>query len=133
MEKKRSKGVTIIASLYLMQAALTIFLDTRAGVNPWQSHIDLYFVIVFAFGLLFLKEWSRKGLILFAIYDISIALIRSFIKIKNFSDTGYDLISVIIGVTIIAFIFISFSGIVIYFLTRPEVKEQFSALSEKKE
>ncbi|MGD9015061.1 MAG: hypothetical protein PVI33_03450 [Candidatus Omnitrophota bacterium] len=143
LKKKRSKGVAIFAWLHrilgilgliLIAATIRMLLSPNTlrviryrfenrfyplSFSPWFfvliAVIGVFSVLylMIGSGLLKLKEWSRKWAIYLSVFGIFFNLIYS---VKCFSrdlrPTGW------IGNFILAFI-------IIYFFTRPKVKEQF--------
>ena len=116
----RPIGVTILVVLqFLAIGILTILLlavwadpEVRQAVPVWEQ---LFFVgtillaVVMAVGLWYLREWSR----LLTVFLFGLALCIDIISIFATTLTGSDLISLAI------------QGAIIFYLTRPNVRECF--------
>ena len=142
MEKKRSKGVIILGIyLFVLASAWLLGLQRqREWVSGWVKWEIIISTSLFGFLFLFLginilrlKKWARKFVIwLFLIlmirsifigplyiekrysYDASKGLIEEPYKVRARSVALYYIFRIIVN-----------GGIIIFFLTRPKVKEQF--------
>ncbi len=126
MEKKRSVGVTVVGVLFIIFPVSNIFLAGILGYyyTPLQYLFRGFFVlypVITGIGILLLKEWARKLAIIFAILTtilaIFVCLAKSFINPEIFFKNVYDLIANISMIII--------GSLLLYFFTRPKVKEQF--------
>ena len=136
MEKKRSVGVTLFGNLYIISGIIVLILSvinisllfspdklevmksqfeakfSPLSFNPWFFVVSIIMVAVSIFclaignGLLKLKETARKWVIYLSTFGIIYGLIECFIK-------GFRAWNFIIP------------AIIIYFFTRPKVREQF--------
>ena len=70
MEKKRSRGIAILASWMLLSGAYPLFrffVNNNVAVNDLKvtlSFVSCVFTIILAFGLLSFKSWAIIGTIL---------------------------------------------------------------------
>ena len=135
MEKKRSTGVILFATLFLIGAASNIIFPLYK--THWIVYPKMFVVLIFpsvmlliSIGLFMLKRWGRVLAILFSLSKIVEHMwnIGVFIywlisgKVQMPSQTfDYYLPRVIAGVAVIILWLIP-----IYFLTRPNVREQFT-------
>ena len=127
MEKKRSKGITIIASIY---RALSIFITLiiigflflyKIPSDPFkQTSLVFGFIMLITFyavgtGLLKLEKWA-----------LNLSIIVSYIcVIVYFYGFRKELSSPDAAGLIITFLLLAFFVASIFYLTRPKVKEQF--------
>ena len=133
MEKKRSVGVTVIGILFILQALFSFgILLTRPSLAkdlPSLVYVISYSMVlaITGVGIFLLKRWALI-LSLALITAKTIQLIwMSILDIGTVSKSpefAYNIppVGVLIALIII-FIFVG--GGVIYYLTRPKVKEQF--------
>lgn len=125
MEKKRSVGIIIISilviflNLFLILIMNSVYERGKVAygrVNNFfiiEYIVCLIFTSFFAIRLFFLKEYARKGLIIFMCIGILSDTIRVILR---YSIT--NLISLIGALAI----YLSIT----YYLTRPKVREQFN-------
>ena len=154
MEKKRSIGVTIFAWLIIIVSGLLLLgsFDFKAHTKLFQSFPKNLNICLFAYGiaslaigviagigLIRLKEIMRKVIVGINLLDVLSGipvLLFSLNDIKQYayraaaetnSQVSIDVLANIAFYIIICFaIFtIAFSMLIIYFFTRPKVKEQF--------
>ena len=131
MEKKRSIGVTILAVLLicypiqimLMNVLIVLFsshtFTFRTGIafiiSLTMNHIKTGFVfdlgaMIIGIGLMLLKEWSRKCIIVFSVLNIILPLLYG-------ASGTYPLWGYIVGYGL--------PILYVWFFTRPKVREQF--------
>jgi hypothetical protein len=132
MEKKRSKGITILAVLMLLNPLLIVgyilnrkpsfFSNEKAFLHVSLSVMMIIFSIVCGVGLLKLKEWARR----FTIYFYILAFIRLAYNIFTLKPEKWSPTSANKGGIILLLIPLLWLIIIAFFLTRPKVKEQFS-------
>lgn len=142
MDKKRSKGVTILAILIFMGGAGNLSTDIFVefnGAPAWRIIICSMLHIaqmICAIGILNLKEVARKiAIIVYAAYMFWVPLLLVLFTSKNLVNNvknhaaGLDLKTAgIIAEVVLIFAIISsvlWFAFIIYFFTRPKVKEQF--------
>ena len=134
MEKKRSKGVTILGWLYLIENLIEIFrlilntsftaisVSSIGAMSPSEFIIAGVSVWV-AWYLLKLKEWARKWIIYLMYFGIARLILYCVFglpeSVKNFNTNELWKIAVAICLALLAQFFY------IYFFTRPKVKEQY--------
>lgn len=150
MNKKRSIGVTIFAWLYLSNVLICILviLTTRSRSLAWQEETQIllpggYYMLaqsqaiinsivclISGIGLLKLLKWARGFIVIVTIihYFYGIALYflytRTYI-IPAFAKANRQMVfsGVITGIVwILGLLWVVF---VVYYFTRPKVKEQF--------
>lgn len=134
--KKRSKGVTILAIFLTLSWAITN-ISTSLESKANYATLDWFDLIIInnsyflcAMGLLRLKEWARKLTIGIKIYDLVttfILLLRTIFPseaIQSIYRESY--LGGVIGASSLLLVFLLYPGLIIYFLTRPKVKEQFN-------
>ena len=123
MVEKRSKGITlfgVLGIIFSISLLLTItpkiFIVFK--IQTLLQVIAAFGWLIFSIGILKLKSWARQGMIIVTMYYI----FDTFFPPKVFWEalTKYFPISVII-ITISLIFFCS----IIFFFTRPKVKEQF--------
>ena len=129
MEKRRSIGVMIFGILLLLFAVFPIGVLIRALINPVYAvrpgAVAMYFAMavmlaILSLGILKFKNWARVVCICMAwIWGISVIAV-GFTLGPDLSSEPTDF--VILGVLFYA---LCVFGPVIFFLTRPKVKEQF--------
>jgi len=135
MEKKRSKGVTVfgillICSPLIISLVAVILLLTftsiplkfflKATIKTWMSNYSILIFLAKIFlgvGVLKLKEWARKLVIVFAGVGLFGLLINCYIKSDIIFTDNLTLV-----IMLLSFIEVS---LFLYFFTRPKVKEQF--------
>jgi hypothetical protein len=117
-EKKRSKGVTFCGWIHVVVGALGIIRTFLiSAFRDYQIiNIGAPFMLVIGIGLLKLKEWARKSVIIYYIL-IVLAFPVAIVVGSLYSEILSMLIDYIPQFIIV--------GVVIYFFTRPKVKEQF--------
>jgi len=134
MEKKKSVGILIgvviaglifmlysLINLYQCDFVISEYYGSPFGVEKsviFFAVINLLLFII-AIGLFMKRHWARISAILGALFIIvySIYIIIYYIKIFSKMIINID--------TLIAISSSTFSLIIIYFFTRPKVKEQF--------
>ncbi len=131
MENKRSKGVTfwawwfIINGFWKLSATLFRINESGLGLTTYVS-IGSIILLILGINILRLKEWSRKWIIYFSIFAPFEALFllpkSKFVATLRMSKPGTKVDGYIFFVIFFTTIC---SLIVIYFFTRPKVKEQF--------
>jgi len=147
MEKKRSKGVTIFAWFYISGSFISIYsiLILKSKLTSYQeTHFILpdsyYYVvqghsIIFAIagliigiGLLKLLKWARLLSIIIIIADFICSIIFYLLYTQPYI-ISYSIKTnrpvVIFYLLFVNIINLLYTGMVIYFFTRPKVKEQF--------
>lgn len=134
METNRSKGVTFWAWCFIILSFGNIILFFYALNNAnrflWPAvalatynFILAIILLILGINVLRLNEWSRKGVIYYHIaVPIMGILINFCIADKIYFQAGFKSAP---NKSLAEFILILFSLIVIYFFTRPKVKEQF--------
>ena len=127
MENKRSLGVTLFG-IYFIFSALFGFIGSYLTIKiyHWIAYYNFIIFIVLLFlaiNILQLKEWSRKGIIIYQIFTLLAGVfviipasseLLSHTRMAKSGPFNYQSVIVIVGTLII-----------IYFFTRPKVKEQF--------
>ena len=119
MEDKRSAGVTIFGLLLLIfpisNFSLSMFYY-HYTIQPLQYFVILFSIIV-GIGILLLKVWALKLVRFFPIFTIFVSLGSFFIIPDVIFKNIFNLI-----INIWMFIY---GSLLLYFFTRPQVKEQF--------
>jgi len=122
MEKKRSKGILLVGASSIVGGSIGILLTVSSLlINPIVALLIIglnILHITFGAGLLCIKEWARIGSIAITSVDLIITLVF-LVSSDPTGDTWLKLIRVIIA------------AIIIYYLTRPKVKERFKEDSER--
>lgn len=152
---KRSRGVTIIAWIIILWAVLALpgvldlkgnFKEQAPYVAPWANHIlniySLTYVIiqiVIGIGLLRLKRWARKGILILFIIGLFELFIRTPFVLNTLPIPPEiprgeltDIIKHGMVKDVLFFIILmgcSYFGMIFFFM-RPSVKQQFSQKSE---
>ncbi|MFC1594124.1 hypothetical protein ACFL38_02230 [Candidatus Omnitrophota bacterium] len=142
MEKKCLAGVKVIGSIYLIVSLLAIIFPCRViCINLSQMSADDYlgelrvvtghvlllipfiFSAIAGIGLLKLRSWARIGTIVIATISFypAFTIANEMLPLGDASEKG-----TLIAILSLAILLILFNGFVIFFLTRPKVKEQFS-------
>ena len=140
MEKKRSKGVTVFAWISVLGVVGAIHsfltLDKIMASPIWQATYStlpnsycyvaqsrniIYAIayLIAAKGLFKLLKWARMYMIIFAIVAAIYNIISLFLYSSYFFAQRPLMMYFVIAMILL------WSGIVIYFFTRPKVKEQF--------
>jgi len=132
MEKKRSKGITLVA-IFSIMVGLYFLYEKHSGIHYLPQLIEAkqwlvlsgilidFLYIIAGIGLLRRLNWSRK-LFIFITFVFLIGVIRSsFYLIMNDMIAQYSPILMVRLFMIMSILFV-FSLI---YLTRPKVKEQF--------
>jgi len=141
MEKKRSVGVTLLGIIFILLGLPSLLIALLAGISGYYGKglkllIDIFMRIIFigtpgalifsGIGLLSLKKWGRICAIITA---IAISLVLCGYGIAGFivksSSIDKSCISWDISFTRFCFFSALFFLLVIFYLTRPKVKEQF--------
>ncbi len=107
MDKKRSNGVIIVGIMLIISSIAGIL----GRYADWRLLIYIP-LFISGVGILFLKNWAR----VLSILILTIFTIETFIILKNFST---PILIIMQAFGVIYFLFL------IYYLTRPKVKEQF--------
>ncbi len=131
MEKKRSKGVTIFAILFLIWAVWElIYFISYQNKTPFISSmfsIEILLSAITGIGALLLLEWTRKIIIIYALASIAIAILFYDSLLKLFggrvTTTDIEVKTLASHMTVIARIL--WRMFIIYFFARPKIKEQF--------
>lgn len=131
MEKKRSIGVTMFGWILILYSIVGLIKRALFLVN-WDFHKGfplevtsdwiLVLFLIAGVGLVKLKNWGRRLVIL-------AALIKLFFYLKSLYLAFTPAYKNATGITISFWISIAIFGIIylliIYYFTRPKVKEQF--------
>jgi hypothetical protein len=129
MEKKRSVGVTVFGILFIVQSIIILILAVieylvtasyGATAFPVARLIYIILLLLVGLGLLGLKSWAEK-LILFIIVPLFVIALPyfQFIKLKGLDTPKINLARFIEAIRIL------YGMLLLYFFTRPKVKEQF--------
>lgn len=131
MEKKRSVGITIIAwfSIIGFILSLPIALNFNLLIGLYRNIYFAYFMILYtiifnslyviaAVNLLKLKDWARRLMILWHIIGFPIRIINEFFMKKQLNNNSAMTVFFVSVTSVLVLI-------IIYYLTRPKVKEQF--------
>ncbi|MBM3250484.1 MAG: hypothetical protein FJZ09_06590 [Candidatus Omnitrophica bacterium] len=133
MENRRSKGITIFAWIIIVLSVINLISrldyifkgtlkDYTAGIGDYFYLIISILAIIAAIFLLKLKEWARIAtLIVAALVIINIILVSLSTIFKNFLVS----LPASLIMLVITLIPLAFEGGVIYYFTRPVIKEQF--------
>jgi len=116
MKKKRSVGVTVFAYLNIATGILGIFAFI-SGIKIIMLGAPL--LIIIGVGLLKLREWARKLEILTTILSYFFRWIVVFVISKDLLTSIRYMFQFKQVISLLAVV------IIIYFFTRPKVKEQF--------
>jgi len=137
MEQKRSKGITVIGYLGIALSLCMIggiLMLINGYFNVAESLIGLIrfsLLLIFSIGLLKLKNWARIGFIalelveffndvLFKLFNLSNEAETLQILFRALSkDTSTNYVLLFLGMETIIIV------VIIFYLTRPKVKEQF--------
>ena len=139
MEKKRSKGVTIFGIFFifgsiagLFTSGFNLFILDLDKTIVFYTFISSILLLILGINILRLKEWARKGTIyyhiattLIGIYLSPLISNQSAIRLKNLGVTQKEIPDITTTSNFALIIPILLTLIVIYFFTRPKVKEQF--------
>jgi len=136
MEKKRSVGVTIFGIIVIIVSIFEILsgfvggtmICLVAGVKPHAIFIGVMFLftmigimyLIGGFGILSLKYWARNLILLVSFFKSILIILSLFLGIKVVIKEPAAALYFIPQI-IVLFLLIS----ILYFLTRPKVKEQF--------
>lgn len=138
--KKPSRGVRILAWYCLLGSLFSVggFFVSMIGMQmlnmsmPMKSYSPLELIIPtagiwIAWYVLRLKDWARKGIILFALLKILRLAIWLPEGIAHYQDTmsGDMLSGALWIVRVVAMATLLFNFLYIYFFMRPDVKGQF--------
>ncbi len=127
MEKKRSQGVTIFAWLVIIGSILNLVLNSAASDVNTQISVYFYYLvspisIIIGIYLLKLKDWARIGIIAVSIMvgvETIVTTPYCLNKLQStYPRTGLPFIMAVL-------ISLGFNCGLIYYFTRPTVKEQF--------
>ena len=126
MEKKRSKGVTIFGWLYIILSACGV-MSLIAAIIEWQGMFYIFamlaqiiFFLRIGRGLLKLQEWTRKWIIYLNIIVILLFISRTIWLYVSSPESRLLPIGIMAILTTVPILLL-----IIYFFTRPKVKEQF--------
>lgn len=148
MGKKRSVGVTILGTSVIGLTLVVVVwwllnmdvLRDFASIRPAMFMISISYLLILAIcgiGILFFKNWARLTLLIFSILSLLnniyvIIFYKSIrpIEYSEITSTGARTLTVIVnkpvGIYWILWIIqLILSIIILYYLTRPKVKEQF--------
>jgi len=132
MEKKRSKGITILASIIIISGVISIslslltiyryprFIPSFLYVISWGT-----LIIASGIGLLKLKKWARILTLILVAIKMPQICIGSFTDVQRMftNPVAIGTIMAAIGITLVSLM----PGIIVlYYFTRPKVKEQFN-------
>jgi hypothetical protein len=133
---ERSRGVTIFAVLCLIWAVIELMqslsFPNKTPLVSSMFTIEILLSIITGIGALLLREWARKTIIIYAIVSIVIVIIfhdgllnlyRSRITTTD-ADVKALTSSFVIPMLVIARVL--WRICIIFFFTRPNVKEQFN-------
>ncbi|MGD0336517.1 MAG: hypothetical protein ABSB18_05390 [Candidatus Omnitrophota bacterium] len=134
MEDKRSKGITNFGMFIIICALSSLFsrlIESRLTIYPAILAILL---LILGIYILKLKEWARKAIIYYSIYSIiSVFFIMVAYKLglplrgSDLRDITATYQTPVMKIVVISVLIITnlLSLLIIYFFTRPKVKEQF--------
>jgi len=123
MEKKRSVGVTILAWFFLIGFFGGVLTLPRYKL-PHEiiyNVVSSIYCLIAGWGLLRLLDWARIFTIIMAIVTGIYNKIYSYIYLRDNPFWAQNK-KLLYGLDIFSLLWIAF---IIYFLTRPKVKEQF--------
>ena len=119
MEKRRSVGVTVFGWLYIVLGVFGVLaFFQRNSLIVFSAPLSLLSGI----GLLKLKEWARILTIILTIVGV---LFRAIIYLRSILLDAMPLNEALIFIIEWNFLTWIIAIIIIYFFTRPKVKEQF--------
>lgn len=136
MERKRSKGVTILG-IYLIASNIMTLLtlqfnkgivgDSWTGLYIVFSSVIMIFLVI---NLLRLKEWARKFIVYYVGISLVVAMFLNPIYLKRMHSHAVSkgiksVDSKPFSTATVNVIHALFAGAIVYFLSRPKVKEQF--------
>jgi len=131
MEKKRSVGVTVFSTLFIVSAISGwarswSHLKSFGFMGVLYARLMAILLLVIAIKILQLKEWARKGIIYYYIIVslVAIFLIPRAVSLNIITEPEIDKMKLPLTVGLYIAILIT-AAVVIYFFTRPKVKEQF--------
>ncbi len=117
---ERPFGVTLLASFFFIQSAINLFLTYgfyAAGASALGIAfyaVDSVAGIAFAYGMWKGFPWGRLGTMALSAAEIAIGALGTFVALDfESSDPAQALTKIVVY------------ALVIYFLTRPEIKEWF--------
>jgi len=128
MEKKRSRGITVLVVLYSI--TWVMFFSTNKtfdygdyrDITVIHTYLAILILPFLAFGIFNLKKLFRKIAIAYEIFNVVVVcalLTAGFLDTNDYGVNKYSLLVLMIIFQICVPLAI------IYFLTRPKVKEQF--------
>jgi cytochrome c biogenesis factor len=134
MENKRSKGITILAWLFIVSMAsvicsfvLNLSKVSASVTSEFRLNIiyDLFIpiiLLILAVNILRLKEWARKGIVYyFIIVPLGSLLFGMIFNMHIDINDPIEIMTCIISLLVQLGVIL----LIIYFFTRPKVKEQF--------
>jgi len=131
MEKKRSTGVTVLVVIYCITWVMHLYANFSAEQIQYGDYRDStmlyeYLAIIvlpiLAFGIFYLKELFRKTAVIYEIFNI---IAVSLLLVAGFMDSNQYSINKYLALAAIFLFALCVPLAIIYFLTRPKVKEQF--------
>ena len=128
----RSKGVTNFGAFFIIIALYGFFASLLKSQLTVYGVITYIVLLVLGIYILKLKEWARKGIIYWYIISVPLSMVMFWLNLPEVNnklrERGLNQLSSLstVGLFIISsLIIISVAAIIIYFFTRPKVKEQF--------
>lgn len=126
MEKKRSKGITIFGWIYILFSVCGL-MTLIAGILEGQGILYIFAMLVeiilflaIGIGLLKLKEWARKFVVYSNIIVILLFISRTIWLYVVSPESPLFPIGIMAIFTAVPILLL-----IIYFFTRPKVREQF--------
>ena len=130
---KRLKGLTIIAFLLIILGFFNLsspFYCSYILQNiPYLIYSILYglVAIIIGLGIFTLKKWARVAAIIVITISAIDAAYKTIIDIKRWGEGQHELqITFLLFSALLIMIAVGLWGIILYYLTRPKVKEQFN-------
>lgn len=120
INKKRSTGVVVFGLLLILTPLSNILISILLYHRIQQLYLSIFFSfisVISGIGILLLKEWARKLVVILATLAIFVSLTSFFIIPEVIFKSIFKLI-----VNIWMFIY---GSLLLYFFTRPKVKERF--------
>ena len=137
--KKKLIGAIALGIFFILSSIRGINYGLHFLLNYKRNFVSYYIIIIsitsliLGIGILKLQEWARKGIIYYQIIIVFLGIILTPLLKKEILHLGKDIgvtkKEIVHGLTMIdiagPIIEILFTLIIIYYLTRPKVKEQF--------
>jgi len=130
---KRFKGLTIIALVFILLGLFTLsslFYHSYILRNiPYLIYFILYGLvpIIIGIGIFALKKWARIAAIIVITINAIDAAYKTIIDIKRWGAGLHEFqITFLLFSAFLIIIAVGLWGIILYYLTRPKVKEQFN-------